>query len=335
MTNALPDIWYALLGLFLALYVILDGFTLGVGILSLVLRKSAQRQTLMASLSNVWDANETWLVVFGGALFGAFPAMYGVTLHGLYIPVMLMLFALIFRGVAFEYQHDGETQRLWRAGFGVGSLVAASAQGFALGALLSGMPLRNGAFAGGVWDWLSPFGAVTACGVISGYGLLGASYLIAKTEGRLLKQSRLMARYLGWLTISFGALISVWTPLRFEYIATRWFSWPNTLWLAPLPIGALVCFVLFLRALRSKREYAPFIWSAGIFLTSFAGLAVSLYPYLIPTALTISEAAAPRTTLMFMLAGIGTLAPIMVAYNIYQYRVFRGKVAVDYDDRPR
>lgn len=334
MSTLLPDIWYVLLGLFLALYVILDGFTLGVGILSLLLRQPAQRKTLMATLTTIWDANETWLVVFGGALFGAFPAMYGVILHGLYIPVTLMLFALIFRSIAFEYQHDHETQRLWRTGFGIGSLVAAITQGYALGALLSGLPLRNGEFAGGVWDWLSPFGTLTACGVVAGYALLGASYLIIKTTGLLQAQSRCLARYCAWLTVIFGTIVSVWTPLRFEYVATRWFDWPTMLWLAPLPAGAMLCFILFLRALRKQSDYAPFIWSTGIFFTSFAGLGVSLYPYLLPTRLTIHAAAAPPTTLTFMLIGIGGLIPFMVAYNVYQYRVFRGKVAST-DGSPR
>lgn len=327
MTAVLPDVWYALLGLFLALYVVLDGFTLGVGILSLLMRNPAKRKTLMATLTTVWDANETWLVVFGGALFGAFPAMYGVVLHGLYIPVMLMLLALIFRSIAFEYQHDHETARVWRTGFAFGSLTAALMQGYALGAVLSGLPLRNGEFAGGVWDWLSPFGTLTACGVVAGYALLGASYLVIKTEGSLQAHSRHLARVCAWLTVGFGTMVSVWTPLRFDYIATRWFDWPGTLWLAILPGGALFCFMGLLRALRGRGDYAPFLYSTGVFLTSLTGLGVSLYPYLIPTNLSIAAAAAPPNTLRFMLAGIGGLIPLMIAYNAYQYRVFRGKVA--------
>ena len=328
----LADIWYAILGLFLALYVVLDGFTLGVGILSLFTRDESRRNTQMASLSSVWDANETWLVVFGGALFGAFPVMYGVVLHSLYIPVTVMLFALIFRGVAFEYHDRSGTQRFWRAGFGIGSLLAAAAQGYALGALLGGLPVHNGVFIGSVWHWFSPFASLAALGVVFGYALLGAAYLVIKTDGALQTQSRKFARYSGWLTMAVGALISVWTPLRFEYVFTRWFSWPETLYFAPLPVAAVACFVLLLRALRRQHEYMPFLWSVGIFLTSFGGLAVTLYPYLIPNTLSIHEAAAPPITLTFMLVGIGTLIPVMLTYNAYQYRVFRGKVSTQSHD---
>lgn len=322
-TIDLAGVWYGVLGLFLVLYVVLDGFTLGVGILSLITRNGGQRETMMGSLESVWDANETWLVVFAGALFGAFPQAYAIILHGLYIPVMIMLFALIFRGVAFEYRQQS---RYWRLAFGGGSLLAAVAQGFALGALLSGIPLKYGVVTGGIWHWLTPFAALTAAGVVSGYALLGASYLVMKTVGALQTRSARLARAAAWLTMLVGAGVSLWTPLRFEYVFQRWFGWPGALYLAPLPIAAALCFVLLLRALRRHDEYAPFLLSIGIFVTSFGGLAVTFYPYLIPTDLTIWHAAASHQTLAFMLFGIGILIPVMLIYNAYQYRVFRGKV---------
>ncbi len=325
----LAGVWYGVLGLFLVLYVVLDGFTLGVGILALITRNVRQREIMMASLESVWDANETWLVVFAGALFGAFPRAYATILHGLYIPVMVMLFALIFRGVAFEYRQQN---RYWRLAFGGGSLLAALAQGFALGALLSGIPLQDGVMTGGIWHWLTPFSALTAAGVVFGYALLGASYLVMKTVGALKTQSARFTRTAAWLTVFAGAGVSLWTPLRFEYVFQRWFSWPDALYLAPLPILAALCFVLLLRALRRQDEYTPLPLSIGIFITSFGGLAVTFYPYLIPTDLTIWQATASPQTLAFMLYGIGMLTPLMLIYNVYQYRVFRGKVRTEKHD---
>ncbi len=326
----LAVVWYGVLGLFLVLYVVLDGFTLGVGILSMITRNGQQRETMMASLDSVWGANETWLIVLGGALFGAFPQAYAIILHSLYIPVMAMLFALIFRGAAFEYRQLG---RYWRLAFGSGSLLAAVAQGYALGALLSGIPLQHGIVTSGVWHWLTPFATLTALGVVFGYTLLGATYLVMKTEGALQTQSARFARGAAWLTVAAGAAVSLWTPLHFDYVFQRWFDWPNAIYLAPLPGAAALCFVLLLRALRRHAEYAPFVLSVGIFVTSFGGLAATLYPYLIPPDLTIWQAAASHQTQAFMLFGIGTLIPVMLTYNAYQYLVFRGKVSTGNHDQ--
>jgi len=323
----LADIWYGVLGLFLVLYVVLDGFTLGVGILSLITRSKSRRDIMMASLDSVWDANGTWLVVFAGALFGAFPLAYGIVLHSLYIPVMAMLFALIFRGVAFEYRTHG---RYWRLAFGAGSLLAAIAQGYALGALLSGIPVKHGVFVGSVWHWFSPFATLTAFGVVFGYALLGATYLVMKTEGAQQAESVRFAHRAAWLTMAAGAGVSIWTPLHFGYVLQRWFAWPDALYFAPLPVAMTLCFLLLLRALRQRDEYAPFIFGVGIFLTSFGGLAITLYPYLIPPRITLQAAAASDQTLGFMLLGIGMLIPVMLIYNAYQYSVFRGKTRMDH-----
>lgn len=319
------NIWFGLLGFILVLYVVLDGFTLGTGIISLFAKTEERRDIMMNSLGSVWDANETWLVVFGGALFGAFPPVYGIVLHGLYIPIMLLIFALIFRGVAFEFREHGRHKRRWNMAFGLGSLGAAAMQGVALGAVLGGIPVDALSFSGSVWHWLDPFVFLTAVGVVFGYTLLGATYLIIKTEDELQAQARRIARLAGWGTVLAGVGVSLWTPLRFEYVAERWLSWPDMVWLAPLPISAGICFFMLLRGLRCGFERSPFLWSVGIFLTSFLGLAVSIYPYLVPPAVTIAAGASEVKTLIFMLAGIGILIPIMMVYNGYQYLVFRGK----------
>ncbi len=324
----LSNVWFGILGLLLVLYVVLDGFTLGVGIISLFQRKEAHREVMSKSLSGVWDANESWLVVFAGALFGAFPPVYGLVLHSLYIPVMLMVVALIFRSIAFEFRSHGRHKQRWNLAFGLGSLGTAVTQGMALGAVLSGIPAQGGVFTGSIWGWFSPFAAVTALGVLFGYILLGAGYLIVKTEGELQDQAYRVARWSGWLMMAAGAAVSAWTPLRFAYVEERWFSWPNIAYLAPLPLSAGGAFFMLLRALRRRYLLSPLMWSVAIFLASFGGLAASIYPYMLPGALTIMESSAAGITLVFMLAGIGFLIPVMLVYNAYQYLVFRGKVSV-------
>jgi len=321
----LADIWFWLLGFILMLYVVLDGFTLGTGVISLFAKSEEQRDIMMNSLGSVWDANETWLVVFGGALFGAFPAVYGIILHGLYIPIMLMIFALIFRGVAFEFREHGRHKRRWNMAFGLGSIGAAATQGLALGALLGGIPVDGLSFSGSVWHWLHPFAVLTAAGVVFGYTLLGATYLVIKTEDALQRQARRIAWWAGWLTVVAGIGVSVWTPLRFDYVAQRWLDWPDMAWLAPLPIIAGACFFMLLRGLRCGFERSPFFWSVGIFVASLVGLGVSIHPYLVPPEVTVVDAASESKTLVFMLTGIGILIPIMMVYNGYQYLVFRGK----------
>lgn len=323
----LAEIWFAILGLFLIFYVVLDGFDLGIGIISLVAKSEQRRNVMMSSVGSVWDANETWLVVFGGALFGAFPVAYGSILHGLYIPVSLMLFALIFRGISFEFREHGEHKGLWSQAFGYGSLIAALTQGFALGAVIGGFPIENGEFVGGVWHWLSLFSLLTALGVVFGYVLLGATYLIMKTEGEIQQRMYRIATIGAVMMAICGLAVSIWTPLRFEYVYERWFNWLNLFWLAPLPLLAVGAFGMLLRSLYLKQEHAPFVWSVLIFVFSFLGLAVTLFPYLVPDVLSIFDAAARPNTLVFMLTGIGMLIPIMIIYNAYQYLVFRGKVS--------
>jgi len=326
---SLGDIWFCILGLFLVLYVVLDGFDLGIGIISLFARSEQRRDMMMASLGSIWDANETWLVVFAGALFGAFPAVYGVVLHGLYIPISLMLFGLIFRGVAFEFRAHARHKQYWNYCFGVGSLLAASMQGVALGALIGGIPVEEMAFNGTAWHWWSPFAVLTAVGVVFGYMLLGATYLIMKTQDRLQQHARRVAEITAWLTVAISLIVSLWTPMRFDYIAQRWLEWPTLLYLAPLPIAAAGSFLMLLRAIDKGYEHTPFFWSVGIFVFAFVGLVASFYPFLIPPSVVITNVAASNKTLLFMLTGIGVLIPIMIFYNAFQYSVFKGKVKTD------
>ena len=322
----IANIWFFLVGLILVLYVLLDGFDLGVGMLSLFAKDERSRTVMMTSLGHIWDANETWLVILGGALFGAFPLAYGIMLHAFYLPLLLMIFGLIFRGMAFGFRENAENKVTWNIAFGLGSLISTLAQGFILGGLMVGIPIAGRRFAGNAWDWLTPLSVLVAAGVMFGYALLGATYLIIKTEGDIQSLNYRYARIAGWLMMVAAAGITIFTPLRHDYVAARWFVWPDFFYISLLPAGGFVCFLMLLRSLKKRQERAPFFWSLGIFLFSFIGLAVSVYPYIIPTSITIGDAAASPKTLVFMLTGIGMLIPLMLGYNAYQYLVFRGKV---------
>lgn len=322
----LVDVWLGFLGLFLTFYVVLDGFDLGIGMLSLFVKEHERRGIMVTSLSSVWDANETWLVVLGGALFGAFPVAYGVILHSLYLPLITMIFALIFRGVAFEFRAQGEGRRLWDLCFGLGSLVATLCQGLALGGLIGGTPVTNNNFSGGPFDWFSGFSVLVAIGVVFGYALLGATYLIIKTEGDQQAHAVGMAWVSGALMLAAAAAVSIWTPLRYSFIAEKWFGHGLVTFFVLPPAFAMLCSAMLARALSKHHEVSPFFWTVGIFLASLIGLAASFYPFIVPDTVTASAAAADSLTLVFMMVGIGMLIPVMVFYNGYQYLVFRGKV---------
>jgi len=322
----LIDVWLCFLGLFLAFYVVLDGFDLGIGVISLFVHEEDRKGIMMASLGSVWDANETWLVVLGGALFGAFPIVYGIVLNALYLPIMVMIFALIFRGVAFEYREHAH-RRLWDHAFGIGSLIAALCQGFALGGLIGGPSVADERFTGGTFDWLSPFSVLVALGVVFGYVLLGATYLIVKTEGAAQQQAIRTAWIAGALMLIAAAGVSLWTPIRYPFVAEKWFGNGIISAFAIPPLFAVFCSAMLARALWKRYEHAPFSWSIGIFLSSLIGLAASLYPYLIPRSVTAEAAGADSLTLVIMMLGIGLLIPVMIVYNAYQYAVFSGKVS--------
>ena len=322
----LVNVWLVFIGLFLALYVILDGFDLGIGVLSLFARGEERRGIMVASLSSVWDANESWLVVLGGALFGAFPLAYGIILNALYLPLISMLFALIFRGVAFEFREHSKGRRLWNYAFGIGSLMAAICQGFALGGLIGAPSVANGRFIGGPFDWLTPFSATVALGVAFGYVLLGSTYLIIKTEGEQQDHSVRHAWISGALMLAAAAAISVWTPFRYPFVEQKWFGHGLISGFVIPPAFAVFCSAMLARALWKRYENAPFFWTIGIFLASLTGLGASFYPFIVPTNVAAEAAASDSMTLVSMMLGIGMLIPVMITYNAYQYLVFRGKV---------
>ncbi|BAC89137.1 cytochrome d ubiquinol oxidase subunit II [Gloeobacter violaceus] len=327
LAQFLPQVWFFILALFLFLYVMLDGFDLGVGILSLTSSNEERRGILMTSLSNVWDANETWLVIMGGALFGAFPLAYGTILNGLYIPIFLMIFGLIFRAVAFEFREHAKRKLFWNYAFGLGSFLAALGQGFALGSVLQGITVdAAGRFAGSTWDWLSWQSVLVALTLIQGYVLIGSTYLITKTEGELQDTHYRTAKIAALTTLVGAVFITISTPIFYESARTRLFQEPFIYIFAAIPLlGALLIWLL-LRSLSRRQERAPFIWTILIFTLTFAGLGLIVFPYIIPMSVTIYQAAAAPSALVFMIIFMGFLIPIMLAYNIFQYIVFRGKV---------
>ena len=327
LDNFLPQVWFAVLALFLFLYVMLDGFDLGVGILSITASSEERRGILMTSLGNVWDANETWLVLMGGALFGAFPLAYGTILQALYIPVMVMIFGLIFRAVAFEFREHAETKFFWNVAFGGGSFLAALGQGFALGAILQGIDVDSaGHFIGGTWDWLSLRSVLVALTLIQGYVLIGSTYLILKTEGELQRTHNLTARISAITTFIGAVYLTITTPIFSESARAKLFDAPLIYVFALIPLLGVLLIVLLLKSLYAKEETKPFVWTLLLFLLSFIGLGLVVFPYIIPTQITIYQAAASPSSLVFMIVFIGFLIPIMLAYNIYNYVVFKGKV---------
>ena len=317
----------AVIGFALLMYVLLDGFDLGIGILFLMNTRPEDRHTMMSSITPFWDGNETWLVLGGAGLFGAFPLAYATLLPALYVPVMVMLFALVFRGVAFEYRFKSGRPRYWDLSFSLGSIIAAVAQGIMIGAVISGIPIIDRRFAGGSFDWLTPFNIMCGFGAAVGYALLGATWLIMKTEGRLHEWSRWRARQLVPFAAAFILLVTVWTPYAHAYVAERWFSRPNIFLLSPLPAMSLLLGVLFWRELNKGSEIAPFACVVGLLLLLGAGLAVSLYPYVVPFDVTLWDAAPQRESQMFLLIGVAVLLPIILAYTGYNYWTFRGKVS--------
>ncbi|MBV6622535.1 MAG: cytochrome d ubiquinol oxidase subunit II [Rivularia sp. (in: Bacteria)] len=327
----LPQVWFVILGIFLFLYVMLDGFDLGVGILSLTASTEQRRSILMTCLGNVWDANETWLVLMGGTLFGAFPLAYSTILNALYIPVCLMIFGLIFRAVAFEFREHSDNKIFWNLAFGVGSFLAAIGQGFALGTVFKGIRVDEvGHFVGGPWDWLSWQTVLVALTLIQGYVLIGSTYLILKTEGDLQATYFRTAKVASVTTLLGAVFITVSTPLFFyNQFQARLFEKPQIFIFASIPLLGLLLIWQLLRSLNHQQEVTPLVWTILIFLLSFLGLGLIVFPLIIPPQITIYEAAASPSSLVFMLIFIGFLIPIMMAYNIYQYIVFRGKVVSD------
>jgi cytochrome d ubiquinol oxidase subunit II len=327
--SLLANIWFFIIGLMLFLYVILDGFDLGVGILFLFTRDEKHRAIMMTSLESIWDANETWLVLLGGSLFGAFPLVFAIMLQSLYIPVMVMLFALIFRGVAFEFRHHSRNKAPWNLAFGCSSLLASLAQGVAFGGLISGLGITEGDYQGNVWAWFTPFSALVALGVATGYTLLGAAYLIIKTEGAIQRKSIAQSYIAAILEIVLVITVVIWASRFNPYFAARWADKVTGYYLDFFLIVAVFAFIMLMWALRRAFELRAFFWSVIIFLASFTAVTIGYYPYMIPASITLTDAASSSKTLIFMLSGIGLLIPVMLVYSGYQYLVFRGKVQMD------
>jgi len=323
----LPLIWAGVIGAAVALYVILDGFDLGIGILFPFSRNETERDQMVGSIAPFWDGNETWLVLGGAGLWVAFPRAYAVTMPALYLPVIVMLLALVFRGVAFEFRNVAATSKpYWNFAFSAGSTLAAICQGVILGGLIQGIAVKDGAFAGGVFDWATPFAFLCGLGVLVGYGLLGATWLVLKTDGNVAARARDHAKILLLVVLAFMAAVSLWTPLAFERIATRWFSTPNIFYLWPVPlITALTAFMLW-RWLDQGRELPPFLAAIALFLLGYAGIVISVFPYLVPPSLTIWDTAAAAGSQRFMLVGTLVLLPIILGYYVAVYWIFRGKV---------
>jgi cytochrome d ubiquinol oxidase subunit II len=323
----LPVAWVGVLGAAVALYVLLDGFDLGIGILFPLNPEEEKRDQMMNSVAPFWDGNETWLILGGGGLFVAFPLAYSIIMPAFYLPVIIMLLALVFRGVAFEFRWVAKPKHeFWDLAFAGGSIVAAFMQGVILGGLLQGITVANGAFAGGAFDWLSPFSLFTGLATIAGYGLLGATWLIMKTEGELAVRARAQARAFLMVVLTAMVIVSLWTPLMFARIWERWFVLPNLFYLSPIPLLTALAAYSCWRGVETRHDSMPFISAVALFLLGFLGLAVSNMPYIVPPSVTIWEAAAHPSSQIFMLIGVLLLLPVILAYTVFVYWTFRGKV---------
>lgn len=327
MESYLPVIWAALIGFAVAMYVVLDGFDLGVGILFPFAETERERDQMMNSVAPFWDGNETWLVLGGAGMMFAFPLAYSIILPALYLPVIVMLLALVFRGVAFEFRWIGiTTKRHWTFAFATGSTLAAFCQGLILGGLIQGIKVGNGAFAGGAFDWATPFAVLCGLGLVAGYALLGSTWLVMKTEGRVAEHARSEAKLLLLVVLVFFAIVSLWTPLAFERIAERWFSLPNVLFFWWVPAATALAAFAAWRWLEAGRDVLPFLAAIALFLLGYLGLVISNFPYLIPPSLTIWQAAAAPATQIFMLMGTLVMLPIILGYTIFVYWIFGGKL---------
>src|SRR5450631_3266941 len=298
----LPVIWAAVIGTAVAMYVILDGFDLGIGVLFPFARNEAERDQMMRSVAPLWDGNETWLVLGGAGLFVAFPRAYAVVMPAFYLPVIVMLLALVFRGIAFEFRTVSHSKTWWSVVFTGGSTLAGFAQGVILGGLIEGVPVRDGGYAGGPLHWATPFALVCGLALVAGYALLGATWLAMKTEGPVSVRSRGQAKLLLLAVLGFMAVVSLWTPLAEPRIAARW------------------------RWLSQGREVPPFLAAIALFMLGYLGLVISNFPYLVPPSLTVWDTAATPASQIFMLLGTLLLLPFVLGYVVFIYWLFRGKV---------
>ena len=337
MTLDLQLIWAGIIAVAVLLYVLLDGFDLGVGILFPFAKSPAERDAMMNSIARVWDGNETWLVLGGGGLFAAFPVAYAVLLPALYLPIYLMLIALILRGVAFEFRLRGRRwgKRFWTGAFAAGSVTAAFAQGLVLGGFIQGVKTRGGAFAGGPFDWLTPYALLVALGLTAGYALLGATWLIWKTEGRLQQDARRWAGRAGIAVALLLALVSLGALRIDPLIGERWgvfpggLDWRTALRVAPIPMLGALGFMTLALGLRQRSHGLPHAGSVLVFLSGYLGLAVNFFPYVVPYSISFRDAASTDNALALLLGGVVVLLPLILGYAGLVYWLFRGKVGAD------
>lgn len=324
----LPLVWAIIIAFGLMMYVIMDGFDLGIGILFPFVQDRDDRDVMVNTVAPVWDGNETWLVLGGAALLAAFPLAYAVILSALYLPLMMMLAGLIWRGVAFEFRFKATESHkpFWDKAFIWGSYIATFSQGLALGAFINGFEVKNGSYAGGLLDWLTPFSVFTGFALILAYALLGATWLIMKTEGDLEERMRSLCRPIVLVLLVLIIVTSLWTPYAHADIASRWFALPNLLFFAPVPVLVLLVTWALVRALNKEPHTPPFILSLVLLFLGYSGLAISLWPNIVPPDITIWEAAAPPQSMGFTLVGALLIIPVILAYTAWSYYVFRGKV---------
>jgi cytochrome d ubiquinol oxidase subunit II len=326
----LVPIWTLIIGMAVFFYVLLDGFDLGVGMLFGLAPDTPSRNMIMSTIAPIWDGNETWLILGGLGLLAAFPLAFAIIIPAVYFPILVMLLALIFRGVAFEFRlRDAENKTFWDRAFCYGSGIATFAQGMVLGTFVQGFQVSGREFAGTSFDFLSPFALLTGVALLFGYGLLGAGWLILKTEGDVQSAARRHARNcLVGVVLAIG-IVSIWTPVMSESIAARWFAWPNIALLAPVPLATAAVAWFTWRALGKEAQVTPFLGAIGLFLLSYIGIAVSLYPMIVPNHFTLWLAASSERTQAFLLVGTLVLLPVILMYVGWSYWVFRGKVRSD------
>jgi cytochrome d ubiquinol oxidase subunit II len=330
MTIDLPIVWAGIIGLGVFLYVLLDGFDLGIGLLFPFFDRDGERQVMLNTVAPVWDGNETWMVLGGACLYAAFPVVYSTLLPAVYLPLIAMLCGLIFRGVAFEIRAKAQrTRHLWDLAFMAGSATATFCQGVILGSLLQGIDIVDGHFVGDAFAWLSPFSLFCGLGLLTTYATLGCAWLVMKTDGELQRRMRLMLKPLVLVLLAIISVVSLWTVLGQQAIADRWFSNHNFLYFAPVPILVLACVVGIVRSSSREHDKRPFVLTQVIMFLGYSGLLISIFPNIVPPSLTIWAASSPPSSQKFALVGVLIILPIILAYSALSYWVFRGKVRHD------
>ena len=323
-------IWYALIGFAVLTYVVLDGFDLGIGILFPKAVNEAERDLMMNSIAPVWDGNETWLVLGGGGLFAVFPLAYSIVMPALYVPLIIMLLGLVLRGVSFEYRFRTKRGKfVWSIAFFLGSVAAAAMQGIMLGAMLQGIEVDGRSYAGGWFYWLTPFSLFCGVAIICAYALLGACWLVIKLPEELVERYYGIAKRWGLALVCCIVVVSLWLPLTHDIVSQRWFNLPNSMLYFMVPALAFICIWQLFTALNNHLAVRAYLYGIGLFIVSAVGFSVSTFPYIVPFGITYTDAAAPDSSLKFLLVGTVFLLPMVIAYSGYAYWVFRGKLKHD------